>query len=957
MIRDDFLLVETILFDFFNIFIQPVEVIHMDEPSGKHIKPTVEDSVDTRTLANEGIDGMDDCLKDLIKLIDSAANALLVTTYCRLIGHNQTHIKRCLDLRLKFQDHLSQVLDSWGRPPAGIYSSGPFFWLGAYDQCLSISEATTANQSVQYCRANIHVEARGMQQHQIPIFYGMCLPARCHEQYVYEALPILSLLFKQIFAIQISNDSTVECFKHNDSFFKKLEVAQWAVLAILGFLVLLVMCGTLTDIYRKRRNRKYSVNKESSKSCSHVTVQPETSVPSTRSGASSTRTPFVQDDARSFIYTDAPSHALTYKSAPAVRRTLKKSSCVISTILAFSVRSTYHYLMRPSNRHLNSLHGIRVLSAFWVVVGHAHLFSLEYVGNVRHLWSLLKTNEELSQIIFNSSLSVDSFLLISGTILAYKVHLCLIQRKKEQASFIPRRWLMLWLHRLIRLMPAYLITFLIIYFIFQHSGDGPMWSQRNGIFGARCSSDDIWRQLLFVAPIILLLLHNAPAIGITFVVIILILSIIYRITTMILFRFPTTLASALVGNYSPRTELLEKMFRYLYAAPQARIGPFLIGTLLGWLLSTKSKRTHSTMQIDTLRFFSFLMLAVSLFGANYANHFNIFSVFYAATFRIFWAFGLALLIWLCERGYMQVIYSYLAWDKWIFLSRPVIYKTRYKFPNLLAWSAFLLVVNRVKIFHIPPLIIERKIFKTIRARVASNESDGQAKRNDLEHESRVTLFDQRESKIIELAPQLPAITRTKRWVEENHEEIQHKHSRLFDIGENQIHPDCRHTTTAKDTVLKQVRESDGNQAGMLKSCAEVTSQAKGQFRNLANNIEDVANESSVITKEQYSTIDDVDGLTTRKQKMPLDRNCDEEVSMTENIGFSWIEEAAKKLDTEKSSPWQFPYSKKREVPYRNGSNWQQHFSTHPSSKSSTSTNTGETVIHVINGENLDESYL
>lgn len=35
-------------------------------------------------------------------------------------------------------------------------------------------------------------------------------------------------------------------------------------------------------------------------------------------------------------------------------------------ILAFSIRSTYRYLMRPNKRHLNSLHGIRVLSALWV---------------------------------------------------------------------------------------------------------------------------------------------------------------------------------------------------------------------------------------------------------------------------------------------------------------------------------------------------------------------------------------------------------------------------------------------------------------------------------------------------------------------------------------------------------------------------------------------------------------
>lgn len=120
-----------------------------------------------------------------------------------------------------------------------------------------------------------------------------------------------------------------------------------------------------------------------------------------------------------------------------------------------------------------------------MVIGHAHLFSLEYIGNVRQFWSTLKASKNLSQIIFNSSLSVDSFLLISATVLAYKVHLRLVQqkrRKNEQTVLSPCGLLTLWFHRFIRIMPAYLITFLIIYFIFHELGDGPMWSQQNGWF-------------------------------------------------------------------------------------------------------------------------------------------------------------------------------------------------------------------------------------------------------------------------------------------------------------------------------------------------------------------------------------------------------------------------------------------------------------------------------------------
>lgn len=119
-----------------------------------------------------------------------------------------------------------------------------------------------------------------------------------------------------------------------------------------------------------------------------------------------------------------------------------------------------------------------------MIIGHAHVFSLEYVGNIRQMWDILKSNEHFSEIIFNSTLSVDSFLLISAAVLSYKVHCQIIHQRQHQCkrtALSPWKWLILWFHRFIRLLPAYLIAFLIIYFIFQHFGNGPMWSQRKGL--------------------------------------------------------------------------------------------------------------------------------------------------------------------------------------------------------------------------------------------------------------------------------------------------------------------------------------------------------------------------------------------------------------------------------------------------------------------------------------------
>ncbi|VDO21480.1 unnamed protein product, partial [Brugia timori] len=1028
-IRNDFLLLETFLFDYLNAFIRSIEVIHMNQSfikhSGNRIGTTTPFNEEIKTVeelssflerpyfstlikanfnkSTKIIDDMDECFKDLAKLIDSVANALLLTTYCRLANQNQTEIKQCFDAHLAFHEHSSQVLDAWGRPSAGIYSSGPFFWLGAYDQCQSIPNIMALNQSVQYCRANIHIEAYGMQHHQIPLFYGMCLPVHCNEHSVNDIFPIFSYFLEKTFGILISENSTVECFKQKDSFFKKLGIPQWTVLAVLAFLSLLVLCGTSIDIYRKRRSRKYSVNKELSRSCSHMTAR---LIPSTPSQVSSVCAPYAQDDACSFICSDAPSQALTYKSTPAVRRTLKRSACIINSILAFSVRSTYLYLTRPCNRHLNSLYGIRVLSAFWVVIGHTHLFSLEYIGNVRQLWNLLKANGNLSQIIFNSSLSVDSFLLISATVLAYRVHLRILQqkqRKSKRTALSPSGWLIIWFHRFMRLIPAYLITFLIIYLVFPYTGDGPMWSQQNGIFGARCDSNDIWRQLLFVsnffpnecmpwmwylaldtqfymvAPIALLLLYTVPTIAVALIVIVIISSIIYRATVTILFRFPATFVSALLEHNGLATEEMEKMFRHLYAAPQGRIGSFFIGILLGWLLSIKSKQTHSTIQIDIARFASFAMLSFSLFGANYANGFTIFSIFYAATFRIIWAFGLALFVWLCERGHMRMIHSFLAWKKWIFFSRlsygfylshePVLlYFIWTRRSAIMAFSPFYFITFAMEIsvlslffasliafiIEIPPLMIERKIFKTIRARAVSDEANNE--REGKEQNFNVQLYHQRKNdEIVELVPMISPMNRTKQWVEKNHDNLKVASTRFRakksdgSVGSGALST-CK-SFSKESADEKQIFENEP--FCTMNSPTVMVSKTRQQFGNIGDDSDDndVIHQSDTIMEKKCSNAQKFDTLLKQKQKIPLEQNHDKEMSQTENVSFSWIEEARKKLDMEQPTYSQIPYKKERIIAQQSGVNRQkqQHLDIHRlieqtplSNKSSSSTNTGET---------------
>lgn len=106
---------------------------------------------------------------------------------------------------------------------------------------------------------------------------------------------------------------------------------------------------------------------------------------------------------------------------------------------------------------------------------------MDYLGNVQQIWEHFSKFGILSQTIFNSSLSVDSFFLLSGTIVGYNVHSQIIRRKSN--SMVPvsfKSIILFYVHRIVRLMPTYIFTFAFMYCIFQYIGDGPMWSQERG---------------------------------------------------------------------------------------------------------------------------------------------------------------------------------------------------------------------------------------------------------------------------------------------------------------------------------------------------------------------------------------------------------------------------------------------------------------------------------------------
>lgn len=116
-----------------------------------------------------------------------------------------------------------------------------------------------------------------------------------------------------------------------------------------------------------------------------------------------------------------------------------------------------------------------------MIIAHAYLFSLEYIENMRQLYSLLNSTGLLASILMNSTVVIDTFLLMSGTLLAYKVfrlNKSAADNQQKSKKLCLLRWSAIYLHRFVRVLPTYLLTFLFMKNFFNISGDGPMWSTK-----------------------------------------------------------------------------------------------------------------------------------------------------------------------------------------------------------------------------------------------------------------------------------------------------------------------------------------------------------------------------------------------------------------------------------------------------------------------------------------------
>ncbi|EGT37243.1 CBN-OAC-7 protein [Caenorhabditis brenneri] len=245
---------------------------------------------------------------------------------------------------------------------------------------------------------------------------------------------------------------------------------------------------------------------------------------------------------------------------------------------------------------------IRFLSMLWVVTGHTFTFLIPPT-TLRSLSHFM--DRPLNHLLLNAFVSVDTFFLLSGIVVAY---LFFKNRPKESQIKSPITWVLFYVHRYLRLTPPYMI-FIGFYIVYGQYVQGPFSaSQFNTLLpGLQICQNYWWKNLLYInnmdgsetacygpswylavdtqlyifAPIVLIGLYYSWMIGSGLVM----LGCVGSVVAVYVLYSVYDLPADFFGNGN--TNLLYDM---IYHKPWIRCPPYLLGLLVGYGLAVFGQR-------------------------------------------------------------------------------------------------------------------------------------------------------------------------------------------------------------------------------------------------------------------------------------------------------------------------------------------------------------------------------
>ena len=555
------------------------------------------------------------------------------------------------------------LLDATGRQGPGLLT-GNTRMTGSFDECFNYNYT-------QYCFANSlspspEITKRVEIPDQVVWSLGLCAPKGCNTFDI-------GFLINETAVLQ-AKQGTIKCI---DSRMPDYNAGAIIMLIITSIFVLLIMVGTVVDnipmIFAQNSVEKKHVNNRRPSYCDGGPV----------------------NSSETDKYSDSEREPLVDQK----KKNAKGGVRPIEFLTAFSLFKTVPALLstKQAPHVITSLNGMRVISMFWVILGHtyAHLALFEAVVDNRAI--ALDVFSRLSfQVVTQAYFCVDSFFFLSGVLLSYIV-LREMKKRNGHFPFVP-----FYLHRYLRLTPTYAFVLFFAWFLTAHIACGPRLI--DNFYNDACSSY-WWTNLLYInnlypwklydqcvgwtwylaadtqfyviSPAIIIAAYYFIPAGIIIAGLILTSGFIVTAYLTDKYDFQANQFSLYAYDYVSKPGTSANFDDAIYDKPWYRIGPFIVGLALGYIIykNYKLKFCHilNSILYGMMWAIAAFVALWLVFGLYFTWHGHVptttENVIYITFSRFLWAFSLALVVFACHNGYGWFINSFLSMKIWTPLAR------------------------------------------------------------------------------------------------------------------------------------------------------------------------------------------------------------------------------------------------------------------------------------------------
>ncbi|XP_043504601.1 nose resistant to fluoxetine protein 6-like [Polistes fuscatus] len=601
------------------------------------------------------------------------ANAdLLNSTQC---GKELKDFREAVDQKILWA---LKVIDASGEPMSG-FVYGNNYWLGSRSQCedasnkspFLLTETELRNNSryrrienefppyeVKYFVANFRHNSTLQYHVVIPeedlITLGMCLPASCLKDQLTILLETVfrnrTLLISQLYSADFTLVEVRDLIDDHRWLLNETFITM-TIIVLLTFLLMII--GTAYDvlIYR-RRLKKYYKYLQTSANINPLTIDKEQTL---------------------------------HEDIENEMEKLKSQNLVCKVFQAFSVYSNSKMIFSHEigENSVPIIYGLRFFTIGWTILAHTILFTKDYFDNKPIGWR--KSEGIFAQLITNASMSVDIFFFLSGFLVAYvylKNEIGKDKRKPYNYLNTIKLYFLIILKRFLRLTPTYMIVIGLLEI-------NATWYSKTSLFYMTERSHEIcqkywWRNLLYIQNLFKVeemcmswswyLANDMQFFAITSFL--LLLSSMYLKVAAsllgLLFISSTVLTGyiAYINDYIPTLDKQYKLMKELYYSPWARIGPYIVGTITGYILvKLKNKLNFRKKTLILFWILGSSCSLLTLFGIYQRRISILAAAFYVALSKTVWSIGIAWLVIACCTNNGGILTRILSLKVWIPLSR------------------------------------------------------------------------------------------------------------------------------------------------------------------------------------------------------------------------------------------------------------------------------------------------